>query len=168
MAYAPAPAVQYIHNKEEIDGIVFKEGMAAVEVPVALLDELPLKNDRREVSDRLERLERSIRDRGYVPMEPIIARIGQKGRWIVIDGGHRITAARRIRNEFWTNLFGRKIYTLYFLLFETPRSWSKMKRARKRRRASAGRQAIAKPHPFAVAPRQTRPHRHRPASRRRP
>lgn len=99
--------------------------MAAVEVPVELLRHIIFKNDERGDSPRLDAVERSIRDRGFVPTDPIVARIGQKGRWIIVDGGHRLTAARHVAEEFWTNLLQRKVRTLYFLLYETERSWRK-------------------------------------------
>ena len=102
--------------------------MAAVEVPVELLRHIEFKNDERFDSPRLDAVERSIRDRGFVPTDPIIARIGQKGKWVIVDGGHRLTAARQVAEEFWTNLLKRKVRTLYFLLFETERSWLKVGR----------------------------------------
>lgn len=124
---ATAQSVQYIHTAEDFDRIVFEDGMAAVEVPVELLGHIRFKNDLRLDSPRLEAVERSIRDRGFVPTDPIIARIGQKGRWVIVDGGHRLTAARSVSEEFWTNMLGPKVRTLYFLLFETDRSWAKVK-----------------------------------------
>ncbi|MEM6423173.1 MAG: hypothetical protein AAF698_11310, partial [Pseudomonadota bacterium] len=43
------------------------------------------------------------------------------------DGGHRITAARIVGEDFWANLFGRHVRSLYFLLFTTPDSWCKLR-----------------------------------------
>lgn len=123
-----AQSVQYLRSADDIDGIVFEDGMAAVEVPLELLSQIRFKNHKRFDSPRLSAVIRSVRDRGYLPTDPIIARIGQKGRWIIVDGGHRLTAARRVSREFWTNLFGAKVRTLYFLLFETERSWAKVGR----------------------------------------
>lgn len=113
-----------------------------------LLPYIRFKNDRRERSERLRRVERSIRNRGYVPVDPIIARIGQKGRWVVVDGGHRLTAARRVSREFWSNLFGRKVYSLYFLLYETPRSWRKLKKRRSRKGSVKGKTTAVKRRPL--------------------
>lgn len=127
-----------MRKREDLKRIAFKDGVALVETPVELLPFIRFKNDRRERSDRLRRVERSIRNKGFVPIEPIIARIGQKGRWVVVDGGHRLTAARQVSREFWTNLFGRKVYSLYFLLYETPRSWRKTKKGRRSKAANAG------------------------------
>jgi hypothetical protein len=119
--------VQRVRTVEDLARIEFVDGMAAVEMPFALTQCIQFKNERREDSPRLEAVEDSIRRLGYRPLEPIICRIGQKGRWVVVDGGHRLTAARKVDGEFWTNLFGRKVGDLYFLLFETPRSRTKLK-----------------------------------------
>lgn len=126
-----APSVQYVRKRGDLKRLRFQDGIALVEVPIALLKYVRFKNERRERSDRLRRVERSIRDRGFVPFDPIVARIGQKGRWVIVDGGHRVTAAQRVAREFWTNLFGQKVRSLYFLLYETPRSWAKMRRPAK-------------------------------------
>ncbi|MEL6977698.1 MAG: ParB/RepB/Spo0J family partition protein [Pseudomonadota bacterium] len=117
--------VQYIRNRVDLGRIAFVDGVAAVEVPVELLAHIRFKNADRQPSPRLDAVARSIRDRGFIPTDPIIARIGQKGRWIIVDGGHRLTAARAVSAEFWSNLLQKKVRTLYFLLFETERSWSK-------------------------------------------
>ena len=121
------PAIQRIATPEDLERLTFTDGVAAVMAPVAMLDHISFKNDQREDSPRLARLERSIMQRGYVPLDPIIARIGQKGKWVVVDGGHRLTAARRISGSWWRNLFSKKVGDLYFLLFTGPRSWSKVR-----------------------------------------
>lgn len=122
---ARAPRMFRVRSAEDLQRIPFHNGVAAVEVPARLIDVLPLKNDTRGDSLRLRALERSIRNQGFQPVEPITARIGRKGRWIVINGGHRLTAARRVMREFWTNLFGPKVVSFYFILFLNPQSWSK-------------------------------------------
>lgn len=124
----PIPGVQYIASLDDIPDIAFLDGMAAVEVPIEIVRRIPFKNDHRERSPRLIRIEKSIRNRGYDNTLPIIARIGQKGRWVIVDGGHRLTAAKTVAGEFWSNLLSKKVRTLYFLLFTTPRSWAKVKR----------------------------------------
>lgn len=126
----PAPDVQYIRKRGDLKRVIFTDGVALVDVPIGLVRHIKFKNHRRENSDRLRRLERSVRDRGFSPVEPIIARIGQRGRWVIVDGGHRLTAAQSIATEFWCNLFSKKVYSLYFLLYETPRSWRKTRRPR--------------------------------------
>jgi hypothetical protein len=118
----PAGPVQTLLTPEDLKRIRFTDGVAAVEVPFSLLAHIRFRNDRREPSARLEALKDSIRQKGFIPFDPIIACITRKGKWSIVDGGHRLTAAREIAREFWANLFGRKVRTLYFLLFTTPRS----------------------------------------------
>ena len=125
---APLPGVQYLSSIEDLGGISFVDGLAAVEVPIEIVRQIPFKNDYRDRSPRLIRIEKSIRNRGYDNTLPIIVRVGQKGRWVIVDGGHRLTAARTVASEFWSNLLSKKVRTLYFLLFTTPRSWAKVKR----------------------------------------
>lgn len=148
------PGVQRITCVNDLYDIRFSEqGLAAVEIPFELLDTLPLVGDKREMGPRLRSLLGSIRRRGFVPSEPIICRIGMKGRWVVVDGGHRITAARIVGREFWTNLFGRKVRSLYFLLFTTPGSWSKLRpRAPAVPDRAARDEAAAPPPPAATQP----------------
>ena len=124
-----ASDVQYIRTPEDFDHIVFTDGVAAVEAPAELLRHVRFKNDKRGPGPRLDAVMRSISDRGYQPVNPIIARIGQKGKWVVVDGGHRLTALRRLANGFWNRLFGRKLGNVYFLLYETDRSWAKVEHA---------------------------------------
>lgn len=123
-----APPIQYVSRREQLSQIQFQDGLAAVELSAELLDDVPMRNDLREPSPRLTRLEQAIRDHGFRPTEPIVARIGRLGRWVILDGGHRITAAKKISKETMTNLFGPKIRTLYFLLFQGPNSYAKLKR----------------------------------------
>lgn len=119
--------IQRIRCVEDIDRLRFYDGIAAVEAPMAVVRKIRFKNHHRGESPRLEDVRGSIRDKGYRPFEPIIIRIGQKGRWVVVDGGHRLTAAFDIDDEFWANLLHRKVGNLYFLLFTTARSWRKLK-----------------------------------------
>jgi hypothetical protein len=120
------PRLFRVRTAEDLEHIPFEDGMAAVEVPAHLLDKLELKNFERGQSPRLDALERSIRARGFQPVEPITARIGKKGRWVVVNGGHRLTAAKHVMREFWTNLFGPKVRSVYFVLFTDPGSWTKV------------------------------------------
>lgn len=125
---AAAPNVQQVRSVEDLDRIVFTDGVAAVEAPAELLRSIRFKNAKRIDGPRLDAVIRSIRARGYSPVDPIIARIGQKGKWVVVDGGHRLTALRRIGRSLWSRLFGRTLGNVYFLLFETDRSWTKAAR----------------------------------------
>ena len=122
---AAVGGVYYLRAIEDIPEIPYVNEMALVEVPVDLLEHVPLKNHERSESERLLRLERSIRNKGYSSIQPVIARVGRKGRWVVIDGGHRTTAAKKIAKEYWTNLFGPKVRTLTFLLFKTDVSYAR-------------------------------------------
>lgn len=121
------PGIQVIREARDLDEIAFHDGLAAVEVPFSLLGHIPFAGETRERGPRLERVVRSIRRKGYRPVDPIICRIGMKGRWVVVDGGHRITAARQVGREWWSNLCRPKVTRLYFLLFTTEGSWSKVR-----------------------------------------
>lgn len=121
-----APKLFRIRSEEDFDRIPFENGMAAVEVPAHLIDKIEMRDFDRGDSARLTQIERSIRANGFRPVDPIQIRIGRKGRWVVVDGGHRMTAARHVMAEFWTNLFGQKVKTFYFVLFLTPDSWGKV------------------------------------------
>lgn len=119
-----APKLFQIRHESDLDRIPFVNGMAAVMIPARLLPKIQFTNDSRGDSPRLAALERSIRNNGYQPHDPIKVRIGRKGRWVVIDGGHRLTAVRHILREFWTNLFRRKVRDVYVVLFTTEESWA--------------------------------------------
>lgn len=120
---AHAPSTFQILSEEDLHRIPFRDGVAAVELPARLLSSIDLKNDHRGDSPRLRALEKSIRSNGFQPLEPITARIGRKGRWVIVNGGHRLTAARKVMREFWPNLFGPKVEGFYFVLFLNPDSW---------------------------------------------
>ncbi|CFW97993.1 protein of unknown function [Candidatus Filomicrobium marinum] len=131
------PKLTRIKSPRDIDGIEFVDGVAEVEVPIELLDQMPIKNYERLDSPRLNAVLQAIRREGYSSLDPIICRVGALGNWVVIDGGHRITAAKRIHKEFFTNLWGSKIGDLTFILFKTPLSYSKLTQARGRRAGAA-------------------------------
>jgi ParB/Sulfiredoxin domain len=121
------PKLTRITRPEDLDEIEFVDGLAEVEVPIELLESVPLKHAERLNSPRLDRVVQSIRSEGYSSLEPIVCRVGALGNWVVIDGGHRITAAKRVSQEFFTNLFGGKVGDLTFILFQTPMSYSKLR-----------------------------------------
>jgi hypothetical protein len=120
MTRNPIPSVQWVESAADLDRLQFYEDMAEIEVPVSALDQLPFKNEDRGESERLELVMRSIRRHGYNNADPVIVRLGRRGRWVIVDGGHRLTAARRVSKEFFTNLFGPKVKTVHFLLYKTP------------------------------------------------
>lgn len=121
------PKLTRLARPEDIDDIEFTDDVAEVEVPIELLDRVPIKHSERLDSPRLNQLIQSIRRDGYSSMQPIVCRIGALGNWVVIDGGHRITAAKRVSQEILTNLFGKKVGDLTFILFKTPMSYSKLR-----------------------------------------
>lgn len=112
------PPVKMMHSVRDLGQIEFANGVAEVDVPIELLDQLPLVGDERPDTERLERLMRDIRKQGYGGEPRIVIQLDGAGRWIVIDGGHRITAARRIAREFWSNLFSRKVTMLHFVIHQ--------------------------------------------------
>jgi hypothetical protein len=126
MPVSRIPSIQRVESLQDLDSLIFFEDMAEIEVPVAALSKLPFKNEDRGDSERLTEVMRAIRRDGYNNADPIIVRLGRRGRWVVVDGGHRLTAVRRISKEFFTNLFGPKVKTVHFLLYKTPLTNSRL------------------------------------------
>lgn len=116
------PNIQRVTKAEDLDNLVFTEDMAEIEVPIEHIDVLPFKNEDRADSSRLRSVERQIRYYGYNNFDPVIVRLGRRGRWVIVDGGHRVTAARKVSKEFFTNLFEKKVHSIHFTLFRTPLS----------------------------------------------
>ncbi len=127
IAFRRVPKLHRLKHPSDVHCIEFIDGVAEVEVPIELLDHVPIKNYERNDSPRLQAVLRAIRNEGYSSIEPIVARVGALGNWVVIDGGHRITAAKIVSREFFTNLWGQKVGDLTFILFQTPMSYSKLK-----------------------------------------
>lgn len=125
-AVQPAQDLQMLRSKEDLTQIQFHNGVAAVHVAARLLSQIQFRNDERQESARLDRVRRSIRAGGFNNAVPLNARIGRLGRWVILDGGHRLTAARQVMGEFWPNLFRDKVDGFYFLLETSPASWSKL------------------------------------------
>ncbi len=120
MAKNPILSVQWVESAADLGHLQFYEEMAEIEVPVSALDKLPFKNEDRGDSARLDEVMRAIRRDGYNNADPIIVRLGRRGRWVIVDGGHRLTAARRVSKELFTNLFTQKVKTVHFLIYRTP------------------------------------------------
>ncbi|MCP5432127.1 MAG: ParB N-terminal domain-containing protein [Alphaproteobacteria bacterium] len=116
------PKAQWVELPEDLSAIEFVEDVAHIIVPIEAVDRLPFKNEQRGDTERLRKLIRSIRRHGYNNFFPIVVRLGRRGRWVIVDGGNRLTAARIVSREFFTNLFGRKVRDIYFILFRTPLS----------------------------------------------
>jgi hypothetical protein len=121
-ARAKRPGVQLVRKAEDLARIEFVDDVAEIEVPIEAIDLLPFKNEDRSDSERLRRVENAIRRLGYNNRDPVVVRLGRRGRWVIVDGGHRVTAARHVAKELWTNLFRRKVRSIHFLLFRTPLS----------------------------------------------
>lgn len=114
------PEVQWVEKPEDLEHLVFVDDVAKIMVPIKAVDKLPFKNEFRGDSARYRTVLKSIRRHGYNNFDPIIVRLGRRGRWVIVDGGHRLTAARVVAKEFFTNLFRKKVRNIYFLLFRTP------------------------------------------------
>jgi hypothetical protein len=121
------PKWQVLRSVNDVDKIEFVDGLAEVEVPIGLVARLPLKNHERRDSPRLRSLMASIRAKGYSSLEPIVVRVGRAGRWVVVDGGHRLTAAQLVAREYWANFFSPKVGRLSFLVYHTPLSYSRVR-----------------------------------------
>lgn len=118
-------SIQRIRRAEDLDKIIFEDGVAALEVPIALLPRIRFKNHVRQPSARLDAVKRSIRNRGWSPLEPIVARRTRKGKWLILDGGHRVTALRDLLQSLacrWFGLRRRPVSgALYVILHERRR-----------------------------------------------
>lgn len=119
-----SPGVQWVASEDDLRKIVFVDDMAEIEIPVEALDDIPFTNMERVESDRLRVVERSIRDRGYDNFDRVVARLGRRGRLSIVNGGHRLTAARNVSKEFWTNLLRPKVKTIQMIVFRTANSGS--------------------------------------------
>ncbi|MEO1264385.1 MAG: ParB N-terminal domain-containing protein [Pseudomonadota bacterium] len=122
MAGKKYPGVQRVETEDDLRNVVFVDDMAEIEIPIAAFDTLPLTNAERIDSDRLRRVEASIRAHGYDNFDRIVARMGRRGRLSIVNGGHRLTAARNVARQFWPNLFGEKVRTIHMFVFRTANS----------------------------------------------
>lgn len=135
--------LQHLSRPRDLAQIRFVEGLATVSVDATLLRRIRFKNARRNDMARIAELRRRIAAYGYIPTTPVICRIGQKGKWVVVDGGHRLTALKhlyahhpRYRLTQWAWRLGRRVPLLsgmvrwlfgvpdrvYCILFLGPRS----------------------------------------------
>lgn len=94
--------IQLLRTRHDLRTIAYTDGIATVMIDAPLLQYVRFKNAKRHDPARLRRLREQIATRGYVPTTPVICRIGQKGKWIVVDGGHRLTALHQLyRKSLW-------------------------------------------------------------------
>lgn len=143
--------MQRLAKPADLDNIVFDHGLATVEVDADLIPRIAFKNAVREDAARVGRLAERIARDGFRPVTPVICRIGRKGKWVVVDGGHRLSALKllydenlRFRAARWLRAFARRTHALagaarwlagllagppnlvYAILFLGPRSLSKV------------------------------------------
>jgi hypothetical protein len=139
--------MQRIGSRKALGRIAFANGLATVMVDARLLRHIAFKNDDRGDPARIAALRASIRAKGYQPRDPVICRIGQKGKWIVVDGGHRLTALQQEVDSRWRlralrllrdlrlerrlpvrfrRWLRRPDYVVYFILFTGARSLTKL------------------------------------------
>lgn len=119
------PPLTRITCAADLDHIAFVDDVAEVEVPVQLLGILPLKHHERMASPRLDVVVRSIRRNGYSSLAPIVCKVGVRGRWVVMDGGHRLTALQKVSRGLLTRLLRRDLGDVTFILYRTDRSETK-------------------------------------------
>jgi hypothetical protein len=93
--------LQRVRTRADLQGIAFEDGLAALLVDATLLEDIRFKNARRGDAERIGRLVRRIAAQGYVPTTPVICRVGRKGKWVVVDGGHRLTALKALYRRNW-------------------------------------------------------------------
>jgi len=132
--------LQRVDTVEDLRAITFTRGLAALMVCSSILPRIAFKNDQRTGSLRVDALAERIADYGYQPRDPIICRIGRRGKWVVIDGGHRLTAIARQQDIGWRGLARRLLrwlglaapawlarrlqpphFDVYFILFTSER-----------------------------------------------
>ncbi|MGF1659543.1 MAG: ParB N-terminal domain-containing protein [Rubrimonas sp.] len=93
--------LQRIATPHDLDNIAFDHGLATVEVDADLVPRIAFKNARRSDAARVAAMADRIAESGYRPLTPVICRIGRKGKWVVVDGGHRLSALRQLYSENW-------------------------------------------------------------------
>jgi hypothetical protein len=104
--------LQHLSRPGDLDRIRFSDGLATVSVDATLLPRIRFKNARRNDLARVADLRRRIATHGYIPTTPVICRIGQKGKWIVVDGGHRLTALRQLYRDSLRYRLARRAWRL--------------------------------------------------------
>ena len=133
--------LQRVDTVQDLRAIAFTRGLAAVMVSSSVLPRIAFKNHQRTGSLRVEALAERIADYGYQPRDPIICRIGRRGKWVVVDGGHRLSALARQQDIGWRGLARRVLrrlglaapawlaptlepphFDVYFILFTSERS----------------------------------------------
>lgn len=108
--------------KKTIRKTIRANGLAEVELTLDQIEKLHLVNAGRATdpeNERYWRLVRAMRREGYASAEPL--RIFFTGeRFVLVDGGHRLNAARRVAREWLVNLFAEKVTTIPCLVTPDP------------------------------------------------
>lgn len=112
--------------KKSIKKQIRDHGFAEVDLTLDQIRKLHLVNDDRVTereNPRFWRLVNAIRDHGYSSSDPL--RIFYlDGTFVLIDGGHRLNAARKVAEEWLSNLFREKVH--YISCLVTPGPLDKM------------------------------------------
>ncbi len=108
--------------KKSIRKQIRHQGFAEVDLTLDQIQKLHLINDDRGMdreNERFWKLVRAIRDHGYASSDPL--RIFYlDDSFVLVDGGHRLTAARKVAQEWLSNLFREKVNYISCLVTEGP------------------------------------------------
>ena len=108
--------------KKSIKKQIHRQGFAAVDLTLDQIEKLNLVNDDRGTdreNERFWRLVRAIRDNGYASSDAL--RIFYlEDRFVLVDGGHRLNAARKVAKEWLSNLFQEKVHYISCLVTDGP------------------------------------------------
>jgi len=108
--------------KKSIRKQIRHQGFAEVDLTLDQIQKLHLINDDRGMdreNERFWKLVRAIRDHGYASSDPL--RIFYlDDSFVLVDGGHRLTAARKVAEEWLSNLFREKVHYISCLVTEGP------------------------------------------------
>lgn len=108
--------------KKSIKKQIREQGYAEVDLTLDQIEKLHLVNDDRGTdreNDRFWRLVNAIRDHGYASSDPL--RIFYlDDSFVLVDGGHRLSAARQVAGEWLSNLFREKVHFISCLVTPGP------------------------------------------------
>ena len=108
--------------KKSIKKEIKRQGFAEVDLTLDQIAKLHLVNDDRGTerqNDRFWRLVNAIRDNGYASSDPLKI-FYLDDSFVLVDGGHRLTAARKVASEWLSNLFREKVSYISCLVTEGP------------------------------------------------
>ncbi|WP_420404308.1 hypothetical protein [Nisaea sp.] len=108
--------------KKSIKKQLREQGFAEVDLTLDQIQKLHLINDDRGTdrqNDRFWRLVRAIRDHGYASSDPLHI-FYLDDSFVLVDGGHRLSAARKVAEEWLSNLFREKVHYISCLVTPGP------------------------------------------------